>query len=202
MRRRLAAYAVLGALLLTSCGVPDDQSVEVVPSERVPYGLLEVVTPTPTTAEAGTPRPGRPTVYFVRDEQLVGTALTAGAGGAGDSRTALEEVVAALSAGPGPEARAEGVGTAVPTSLQLLVEDVTDEVATIDLAGEEKVSIGEEAPLATGQIVLSATSVPGVSAVLLTRQGEPVDAQEVDGALTADPLTGQDFASLVSPGGR
>jgi hypothetical protein len=55
-----------------------------------------------------------------------------------------------------------------------------------------------ELPLAVGQVVLSATSVPGVDRVRLLRDGEPLDAPLPDGELTSRPLTASAFASLLA----
>ncbi len=56
--------------------------------------------------------------------------------------------------------------------------------------------MGEQSPLAVAQIVLTATSVPAVERVVLTRQGEPLEAQLPDGGLTTAPLAAQDYAEL------
>ena len=49
--------------------------------------------------------------------------------------------------------------------------------------------------------MLTLTSVPGVRAVLLERDGRVVDAPLPDGSLTPLPLTRQDYAPLLDPAG-
>ena len=50
---------------------------------------------------------------------------------------------------------------------------------------------------AVAQIVLTATSVPGVDAVLLTLDGDPVEAPLPSGELTSAPLTETDYEPLL-----
>jgi spore germination protein GerM len=50
-----------------------------------------------------------------------------------------------------------------------------------------------------GQIVLTATSVPDVEAVLMTRDGALVQLPIPGGALTSAPVTAQDYAELTRP---
>jgi spore germination protein GerM len=49
-----------------------------------------------------------------------------------------------------------------------------------------------------GQIVLTATSLPGVRGVRLTLDGEPLEAPLPSGELTSAPLTAEDYAALLS----
>ena len=53
--------------------------------------------------------------------------------------------------------------------------------------------------LEVAQIVLTATSVPGVDAVLLELAGEPIEAPLPDGELADRPLTAQDYATATVP---
>ena len=52
--------------------------------------------------------------------------------------------------------------------------------------------------LAVAQLVLTATSVSGVDGVLLTLDGQPVEAPLPSGELTTGVLTGADYAALLS----
>ena len=49
------------------------------------------------------------------------------------------------------------------------------------------------------QIVLTATSVPGVDAVRLTLSGAPVEAPLPSGELTSEPLNADDYATFLVP---
>ena len=56
---------------------------------------------------------------------------------------------------------------------------------------------GEQTRRAVGQIVLTATSLPGVTAVLLTHDGEALEAPLPSGELTSAPLTAADYEPLL-----
>jgi len=213
----LGLGAVLAsATLLAGCGVPSSGPSEPVPSGQVPYGLLDPHHAVPRTGPTGaaspsaTRAPGRPSVFFVKHDRLVPAPLTApgaAASGAaapgtasGDTRTVLSQLVLALSTGPSADQRAQGLDTALPSALHLAVRSVrADGLATIDLQGGDSGTVGDQGPLAVGQVVLTATSVPGVDRVLLTRQGAPVAAQLAGGELTDTPLVPAEYASLLAP---
>lgn len=185
--RFVAALVLLGAV---GCGVPRDQAPTQVDRAEVPFGLLSE--PSPPAAEdpedpAGA---GRPQAFFITDaDRLLGVPLEAGPG------ALLPTAIAELSAGPDRSERSRGLGTAIPPGLTLSVTRLDRGTVTIDLQGEPG-PMGEQTPLAVAQIVLTATSVPGVERVVLTRQGEPLEAQLPDGGLTAAPLTARDYRTL------
>jgi spore germination protein GerM len=80
------------------------------------------------------------------------------------------------------------------------VAQLSDGTATIDIDGPDEAPSGGASRLAVAQIVLTATSVPGVDAVRLTLSGEPVEAPLPSGQLTSAPLTAADYAALLVPG--
>jgi len=81
----------------------------------------------------------------------------------------------------------------------LTVADLSGATATIDLGGAAEAPSGQESRRAVAQIVLTATSLPGVDAVLLTRAGQRVDAPLPSGQLTSRPLTDDDYQPLLTP---
>ncbi|RKS75569.1 sporulation and spore germination protein [Motilibacter peucedani] len=188
---------VVVTAVLAGCGVPSAGDVHRVDRQDVPYGLLSGATgsATPSTSPREQELPGVPTVYFVRDDQLVGVPVQQG--GTTTARN-LGAVVGALSSGPTGQQRAQGLDTALPPALHLAVAEVAGRTATVDLQGQDVAAVGDQGPLAVGQVVLTAASVPGVDRVLLTRQGRPVQAQLADGTLTDRPLAPGDYASLVA----
>ena len=68
---------------------------------------------------------------------------------------------------------------------------------TVDLTGAGDAPAGQQSRRAVGQIVLTATSLPGVRAVLLTHDGEPLEAPLPSGELTSSPLTAADYEPLL-----
>jgi spore germination protein GerM len=111
----------------------------------------------------------------------------------------LEILLGELAIGPSPQDLADELSTSLPPEVELHVIDITDGTITVDITGPVDAPTGAESRLAVGQIVLTATSLPEVSAVRLAREGEPVDAPLPDGELTPAPLTAEQFTSFLTP---
>lgn len=193
MRRsgRLALAAVL-LVAATGCGVPTSPRPVVVDPTEVPYGLLDEALPAQDPEPEDQVPPDQPRVFFLgAEDRLVALSLEPPPG-----VPPVLAAVGALSAGPGADSRERGLGTAIPPGLTLAVTRLEQRTATIDLRGEAGPT-GEQGPRAVAQIVLTATSVPQVDQVLLTRQGRPLEAQLPDGGLTAAPLRALDYRSLL-----
>ncbi len=186
--RRL--FAVLLVLATVGCGVPSDRAPRQVDQAEVPFGLLSEPSSPAAEDPADRATAGRPLAFFITDaDRLLGVPLEPG------PEALLPAAIAELSAGPDRSDRSRGLGTAIPPGLTLAVTRVDRGTATIDLRGEPG-PVGEQSPLAVAQIVLTATSVPDVERVVLTRQGEPLEAQLPDGGLTSAPLSAQDYLTL------
>ena len=194
-RPLVAVLALVLALALAACGVPTGEDVTTIEREKVPYRLLETREPAGSATASAAPQAGTSSTYFVDGDRLVPVPLPLTSP---MTDVALGEVMAALSMGPSPETQDRGLGTTLPPSVRLVVLRIEAGTATIELQSEEVSNVGEQGPLATGQIVLSATSVGGIDRVLLTRLGAPVEAQLADGALTSRPLTAADYATLTT----
>lgn len=190
MTARAGVLVLLVGLALAGCGVPTDTQPRAI--DTVPYDLLS---PAPT-ASTDTPAPARvpPFVYFVEDDRLVRVETTEPTG---DVVERTSQVLGVLSQGPGERERAAGLETALGQGTRLTVTGVEKGVAHIDVAvGDREPSPGRY-PLAVAQIVLSATSVPGVESVLMTRDGTPVELPLPGGVLTKLPVTAGDYESLT-----
>ncbi len=196
MSRRWCAAALgllVAVLAVGGCGVPDEQVPTRVNPAEVPFDLLNETSSARSAPPPDADAAPHPQAFFVTgDDQLAGVPLAA------PSSAALPSAVAALSAGPDPSSRSRGLGTAIPPGLTLAVTRLDGGTATIDLRGEPGPA-GEQSPLAVAQIVLTATSVPTVDRVLLTRAGRPLEAQLPDGGLTSAPLTARDYTKLLAP---
>ena len=55
----------------------------------------------------------------------------------------------------------------------------------------------ERLPAAIGQVVLTLSSAPGIESVVLVSDGQPVQVPLPGGALTDQPVTGDDYAELL-----
>jgi spore germination protein GerM len=188
-------FAGVAAALLAGCGVPTSGAPETIPASEVPYGLAS---PTPTD-----PTPG-PTetmmaataIYLVTPEDVL--VATGRETPTGSTEEQLDALLDELASGPTKQERADELSTALPPEVELDVVDVSGATVTIDISGPVEAPSGSESRRAVGQIVLTATSLPGVRAVLLTRQGERVDAPLPDGQLTSAPLTATDYEVLLT----
>jgi hypothetical protein len=190
--RCLLAAASVAAL--AACGVTTGGPPEQLAPSDVPYGLLSSA---PTTA-APSPVPpvaDRPRVYLVSaDDVLVATGREVGAG---NVRDRLADLLDELTTGPTREELDAELTTALPPGTDLSVDAVAGDVVTVDLTGPGEAPSGLQSRLAVAQIVLTATSLPEVGAVLLTSDGDPLEAPLPSGELSTAPLVARDFEPLV-----
>jgi hypothetical protein len=166
-----------------------------IPAGEVPSGLASPTpsAPSPSAEQTMLAETG---IYLVTaDDVLVprGRELPQGR-----LETQLEELLEQLAVGPSAQELADQLTTALPPEVELDVTEVEQGTVTVDIAGPVEIPSGAEGRLGVGQIVLTATSVPGVAAVRLAREGEPIDAPLPDGELTAQPLTAEDFEAFLT----
>jgi len=189
---RLVTIAALAAL--AGCGVSTGGAPETIAPSDVPYGLLS---PAPTTSAPSSVPPlgDRPRVYLVApDDVLVPTGRDIEGG---DLRARLDDLLAQLASGPTGGERDDELTTALPPDVRLSVTAVDGDTVTVDLAGLGDVPSGLQSRLAVAQIVLTATSLPEVRAVLLTHDGDPLEAPLPSGELSTAPLQASDYDRLL-----
>jgi spore germination protein GerM len=132
----------------------------------------------------------------MRDSALV--PVKASATDLADPARTIGEVLAQLAEGPSEADRSAGLSTALGLDTVFRLAGFEAGVARIDIAAGEQLPSSSRVPLAVAQVVLTATSVPGVDSVLISRDGTPVELPLPGGALTAGPVTGRDYAELVT----
>lgn len=194
---RVQRVAAVGAVCLSlgGCGVPVSDQPRVLRTEQVPYRLLGP----PANASS-------PPAHEGRGEQKGQIALVLGDGAIdlvsrviprGAPQRQVQAVLDQLLRGPTDDERARGCDSTLPAGVSLRVRAVQEGIATIELGGDIAAQAADRLPLSVAQIVLSATSVDGVRAVLLQRDGRPVDAPLPDGRLASEPLTADRYTSLL-----
>jgi hypothetical protein len=191
-RSRLLALAA--AAVLAGCGVPTGGAPDRIDASEVPYGLASP-SPGSPAATSSPPRDDRPRVYLVGPDDVL---VPSGRDVSGTTtRDRLDDLLAQLAEGPTAGERDDELTTALPPTIRLSVASIAGGTATIDFSATSASPAGEQTRRAVGQIVLSATSLPDVTAVLLTHDGEPLEAPLPSGELTTAPLTAADYEPLL-----
>jgi len=195
-RRSAGSTALALVVLLTSaCGVPTGGEPETIASTDIPYGLAST-TPTGAPAPSSPARSYEPRIYLATAEDvLVPRGRTSGGG---NLEQRLTRLLADLAAGPTSGELDDQLTSALPPEVRLSLTAIDGSTATIDISSPENAPSGRESRQAVGQIVLTATSLPGIDGVLLTRDGESVEAPLPSGELTTAPLTAEDYAALLT----
>lgn len=191
LARRTAVLVALAGVT-AACGVPTADAPSAIPASDVPFGLLSTA-PSSAAATPSTPQSVRPLVFLLDAAgRLVPRRRPLPRGPLHDE---LADLLANLADGPTGQERGQQFSTALPPGTRLSVTAVDGSTATVDIVGSTDPS-GRSSRLAAGQIVLTATSLPGIDAVRLRRNGDPVEAPLPGGQLTTDPLTANDYAAL------
>jgi hypothetical protein len=191
-RWRLLALAA--AAVLAGCGVPTGGAPDRIGASDVPYALASP-TPGSPAATSSPARDDRPRVYLVGpDDALVASGRDVSGT---TTRERLDDLLGQLADGPTSGERDDELTTALPPRIGLSVSSVDGGTATIDFSATSASPAGEQTRRAVGQIVLTATSLPGVTAVLLTHDGDPLEAPLPSGELTTAPLTAADYEPLL-----
>lgn len=197
-RRPLAVAALTAGLAMVSaCGVPTGGTPTTIAASDIPYGLA-VPSPALTSAPSAAPQLAPSRIFFVGEGDVLmprPRETTAGS----SRREQLEYLLTALAEGPTGAERREQLSTALSPEVRLTVAELSDGAATIDIDGPAEAPSGLASRRAVAQIVLTATSVPGVDAVRLTLEGVPIEAPLPSGQLTSAPLTAAKYASLLVP---
>lgn len=195
IRGGLLSLCAVGAL--AGCGIPTGGAAETIAPSSVPYGLASP-TSSPPTAASVPARRDLPRVYLVNagDVLVPSSRDISGA----TVRQRLGALLAELAAGPTAGDQDAHLATDLPPGIHLSVAGIDGDTATVDISGIDQAPSGQQSRRAVGQIVLTATSLPEIRAVRLTRDGKPVEAPLPSGELTSDPLTAADYGPpLVAP---
>lgn len=190
------ATACMLLLAATGCGVPGQEEPVGIDPTAIPSQLRSGATETPAIPSTPDPATSAVTVYFVRDDRLVGLRRDAPKGPA---TARIESVLQSLTAGPSDLEQSRAIASALPPALQLTVIAQQGRRVDLELAGDTEGRSATENVLAVGQIVLSITALPTVDEVRLFRDGVAVEALLADGALTTNPLKASDYTPLTSP---
>ncbi len=177
----VVAIALAGG---TACGVPSDREPTVLPGGVVTPAVAPTEPAGQRAADVDVP------LFLVQAEKLVKVNRTA-------QSDSLPDVLHLLVAGPREAELAAGLRTAINPETSLRSARVDGETAIVDLSAALVEVGGQEQILAVAQIVLTATTVPGVRAVRFLLEGEAVEVPRADGTLTSEALGPADYDDLL-----
>ncbi len=181
-----AVAGLLAGLLLSGCGVPQDEQPRALEPQEVPFASS---TESPVAEEVGDRRVA---LHFVRDGSVVLSSRTV------QDRPTTEQVLELLFAGPSPDERDAGLLTFLPSTVTVQEVEITDGTAVVTLGGPDDSEVLRLQPLAYAQIV--ATLTPDrVSGVRFRLDDTDLRVPREDGSLTNEPLARRDYAGLLGP---
>ncbi len=162
-------------------------------AESAPRPLDAAAGPFRDVGQAPTPAPtgsGRALIYLVQDGHLVAVTRRVPA-----PPTPADALAALLSGPTGREGHA-GLTTSVLTGTSLDQQSPTAANVDVPLPVGSEYGRSDEV-LGYAQVVLTLTSLPGVTSVQFLRNGQPLDVPRGDGSLARTPLTRRDYAALL-----
>jgi spore germination protein GerM len=183
----VAGGVVAAIVLLAACGGSRPQaSPERLDKDAVPFGLLEA--PTSTAPPTTVPQREYPfVVYFIGSEGPVLALRTASA------KPDAQTVGKALLDGPTREEVQVGLRTSIPKRAIGRIGNVAEHTVTIDLNAPFIEVSGPSQTRALTQMVLTMTSLHGVTRVRFLLDGEPVSVPRADGTVTRAPVRRADY---------
>jgi spore germination protein GerM len=177
--------ALLAAVLVTvttGCGVSGERSPRALDDARLPPDQLAG-----PTGGSGVLADGH--VYMVSSERLKAVVRN-------DTGDDVSNLLRALFEGPTSGEVNGDLRTAIPAGTRLAAATVHDGIADVDVTKGFAGVAGPEQILAVAQIVLTATEASDVTSVVISVNGQPIDAPRADGSLAA-VVTRGDYAALV-----
>lgn len=192
--RRMIAVALLTATGLAGCGIsaddgPRDIVVAAAGDDNAGDNAQTEITATNTS------------VIYLLDSDAGGegsaTTLTPVAR---DVAETIDNALATLFTGPTIREVNADLTTSIPATVRLLSATPNGDVVTVDISESMAALAPGRLIAATGQIVLTATGVAGVSGVVITVAGADRPWPKADGTTTTDPLTRDDFVQLLPAG--
>jgi len=184
----LAAGSALAAL--SGCGVPPDDHATLAAPGSVPFDLLGQAPSAPVAPPPASPTE-KATLFLVQGERLAPVQRELPA------PVSVESVLEALAAGPTATEAELGLRTALLAPGLMRSGGVSGGIATIDLGQPFTEIAGRDQIVALAQIVSTVTGLPGVGRAKFTLGGNPVGVLRGDGAVTAESVSRDDYATLA-----
>jgi len=194
MKKAWVVVALAALVGLSACGIPSDPQANQVESHNVPFHLLSPTIPTSTTTTTPAAAFVTESIYLLNPSGLAVARLRNVAVPA-----TLSATIDALLAGPTTSEVVAGITTAIPLGVRVLSVTQAASTATINLNATFGLVSSSAETQAIGQLVLTATNQPGVSAVSFEINGNPIAVPTASGAASNAPVTAADFRALLGP---
>jgi len=179
--RRLAA--VLLIVLLSGCGVPQDDEPRALDPREAPFRVFDDAAPAPEGD-------GRVALYFVRNDLVVLQTRAV------ERSTSISELLDLLLEGPTPEQVAAGTASALPTTFTVDGVEVNAEGIAVVTLGGGSTQVGAS-PRGFAQVVATLTAPGRAKGVRFRLEGQDLPVPRGDGSLTTEPLGRSDYAELL-----
>ncbi|WP_436794853.1 GerMN domain-containing protein [Actinospongicola halichondriae] len=192
---RRAPLAVVAVMIVTACSLGPQEEPRLV---DLPARERELPVGTEAGPEAVDTVEFTATLYLIADnDRLVPVAREVTSDGSRDGQ--ITAIFRALVDGPSDEEADIGLRSAVPPATVVLESSATGTSVTLDLSAAFASIGGKAELLAVGQLVVTATTFPGVQSLNLRLDGTPIDVPLPTGALTDQAVTLRQFSALLDP---
>lgn len=176
--------AVVVAVLLAACGVPQDEAPRALDPSAAPFLVFE---PEPAPQPQGEVEAE---LWLVRTDRLVPVQRQLRLPGS------PQQILEQLFDGPTEAERAAGLSSALPAALELEDIEVRNRLAVVTLEGLGD-QVRTDANVAFGQIVATLDAHPDIDGVRFRTPDGDVQVPRGDGSLTDAPVNRESYAELI-----
>ncbi|MEO7836799.1 MAG: GerMN domain-containing protein [Acidimicrobiales bacterium] len=192
-------FVIITALLAGSgCGVRSDPGPRALSSDEVPFALLEESASTTIAVPSTAPSVAKAPVFvfFVLAGRMYPVMRQVNA------PATVPKSLTALVFGTQSDEAIQGIRSAINPEAGVQSRAIDPATFLVDLSAEFVQGSTSEQVLGLAQIVYTATEIPGVTGVLFTLNGEPIEVPTASGSLTSRPINREAFADFapVAPG--
>jgi spore germination protein GerM len=188
MRGAVIGSVCLIAALVASCSPGGQDRPDAIADRDVPFQLLD--TTSTTTIEPSASTASTLSLYFVLDDRLVSVSRQA------TDSPGADGLLRSLLDGPTGDEASFGVTTAIPSGTRVSGVDRSGGALVVELSSD-LATTDNTSVLAVGQLVLTASGLPGVERVRFEIDGKPVQVPKGDGTLASGAVTPQDYQELL-----
>jgi len=183
---RMVALAVALSAGSAACGIGAQRAAQVDAAENVPFDLLDPEAPALVQPAGGEDV----TVCLVGDGVITPTPRRL------PSDASMLEIVQSLASDVTDAEAAAGLHSALTSDVAIAATTVRRGTAVVDFGAAPDL-IGEDRIVAVAQIVCTLLHQAGIGQVTFTVEGAPIQVPVGDGSLTAEPVTRDDYPSLL-----